>query len=108
MRWPSRCSRAMPPTSAGRSSNTLARSNPTLTSPTGAPPAGGKTGTFARADSPRVPVSHVTTSCPDSASSKLVLTTSPRRSGFGCARRMPLSSVMTTNRPSVRAVTSAA
>ena len=74
---------AMPTTTAGRSSKTLARAKPTLTSPTGEPPATGFTGTFARADSPSVPVSHSTTSSPASASAKLVLTTSPSRVRIG-------------------------
>jgi hypothetical protein len=73
---------------AGRSSNTLAGSNPTLTSPTGetfagrTPSApGGQIGTFARAETPSVPCCHVTTSLPASTSRKSVLTGWPRRRG---------------------------
>ena len=72
----------------GRSSKTPARSKPTLTSPTGVP-LSSRTGTFARADSPRVPVCQSTISWPSSTCWYGVLTSSPMRDGVGWARRMP-------------------
>ena len=93
--------------SGGRSSKTPVRSNPTLTSPTGVPVLS-RTGTFARADSPRVPVCQSTTSLPASTSSNGVLTSSPMREGVGWARRMPSSSAITTKSAPVRSATSVA
>ena len=75
---------------------------PTLTSPTTAAEPGANTGTLAPADGPSVPVLRVVTSLPARASEGSVLTFSPSRSASGCASRMPVSSVMTTNSAPVR------
>jgi hypothetical protein len=61
-----------------------------------------KTGTFARADSPRVPVSHEVVSRPRSAALGSVLTIWPSIEGVGCASRAPFSSVTTMNSARVR------
>jgi len=60
-----------------------------------------RNGTLPLADGPRVPVSIATTSCPDSASSALVLTGRPTSPGSGWLNRVPVSSVTTTYNASV-------
>ncbi len=85
----------MAATSTPMESRTVAAAKPTLTSPTtrsspDAPPpspapasASARTGTFARADSPSVPVAHVTSSRPASATVGSVLTRCPSSDASG-------------------------
>jgi hypothetical protein len=100
---------------AGRSSNTLAGSNPTLTSPTGetfagrTPSApGGQIGTFARAETPSVPLLPRDDLAAGEHLAEVGADRLAEEAGSGWASRMPWSSVITTNRVPVRAVTSAA
>ena len=79
-----------------RSSRRSARTwIPTETAPTIRPPS--RSGTFARAERPRVPVSTASTVPPRSAAPGSVLTRWPMRRGSGWETRIPRASVTTTN-----------
>ncbi|WRL62083.1 hypothetical protein U6N30_18735 [Blastococcus brunescens] len=99
---PSAPTSAAPPSQATRTgasrSNSAASSRsrmPTETAPITLPSAP-RTGTLARSDSPRVPVSVPTNTSPASVVLGSVDTRSPMRSGSGWERRIPSRSVMTT------------
>ena len=68
---------------------------PTDTEPMTCPDAD-RSGTFPRADNPRVPRSMPTTSPPESGTDGSVLTRCPTSAGLGWLYRIPSSSVTTT------------